>query len=140
MPSGIKPLIGDALLKQTKALPNGAATINSNGFDLGAQSGLQAFLANLELRISVPALATGVLGDAATIKYSVQHDDAAGFGTAVTIAADILTQTGAGGAGAPAAEVRFRLPTDVKRYVRVRAVKSAIGDASGSVLTEELLF
>jgi hypothetical protein len=69
----------------------------------------------------------------------VQHDTDSAFGTAVTIAADILTQTGAGGAGAAAAEVRYKFPTTVNRYVRVRAIKSAAGDASALSLTEKLV-
>lgn len=131
-------LLGDESLKQTKALPNGAATIYSTGFDLGHGS-LGDHLANCELKISAPALTNAILGSGATMKYSVQHDTDSAFGTAATIMADVLIQTG-DGAGAAASSVSVRLPVDVKRYVRVRAINSAAGNASTVSLTEQLLF
>jgi hypothetical protein len=136
----MKRLIADALLTGTKALPNGAATVYSNGFDLGAQSGRQNFSVDTELLIQAPALTTGQLADAATMKYSVQHAASADFSDATLLAGDVLVQTGAGGAGAAAAEVRVGLPGDVKRYVRVRAINSAAGNASTKSLTESLVF
>lgn len=135
----MQPSVKDASLIQTKALPNGAASTSTDGFDLGhGASG--DFLAQCELLIEAPALVTGDLGDAATMKYSIEHDDAVGFGTAVAIAKEVLVQTGAGGAGAAAASARFRLPTDVKRYVRVKATNSAAGDASDKSFTVSLVF
>jgi hypothetical protein len=93
-----------------------------------------------ELLIQAPALTTGQLADAATMKYSVQHAASADFSDATLLAGDVLVQTGAGGAGAAAAEVRVGLPGDVKRYVRVRAINSAAGNASTKSLTESLVF
>ncbi len=131
-------LAGDASLKVTKALPNGAATVYSDGIDLGIST-RGDFLAQVELLLSAPAMATGVLGDAATMKYSIEHDDAEGFGTVAALQTDFLVQTGAGGAGAAAASKRFRFPTNVKRYVRIKAVNSAAGNASAVSLTAEVL-
>jgi hypothetical protein len=132
--------VRDANLKQTKALPNGANTIYTDAFDLGAQSGKQACLAQCELLISAPALVVGDLADAATMKYGVQCDNDAAFGSPKTLALEALVQTGAGGAGAAAAKARFRLPSDCERYVRISAVNSGAGDASDKSVTVELLF
>lgn len=131
--------VGDRNFYTTKTLPASATTADSTGFDLGHGSARGDFLANCELKISAPALATGQLGDGATMKYTVQHDDDVAFGTAATLEADVITQTGAGGAGAAAATYTMRLPVDVKRYVRVRATNSA-GNSSASSMTVELLF
>ena len=130
-------LMVDANLTVTKALPNGAATIYTDGIDLGHGS-RGDFLADVELYISAPALATGVMGDGKTMKYSVQHDTDPAFGTAAVLYTDVITQTGAGGAGCAAATVSVRLPVDVNRYVRVRAVGSATGDCSTSSVTASL--
>lgn len=127
----------DALLKVTKALPSGASAINSDGIDLGHGT-TGEFHANCELLIEAPAVTTAMLGDAATIKYDVA--DSADNSSFSTIAATVLTQTGAGGAGAAATSKRFRLPSTVRRYVRVTATKSAAGDASSVSLAASLVF
>ena len=131
--------VQDAQLTKTKALPNGAATIYTDGIDLGVSANGR-HLAQCELEISAPALATADLGDAATMKYSVEMDTDSAFGSATALFTDVLTQTGAGGAGAAAATKRVRLPSDVERYVRVKAVNSAAGDASDKSVTAKLLF
>jgi hypothetical protein len=131
--------LADVELTVTKALPNGAATIYTDGIDLGkSANGLH--LAECELEISAPALVVGDLADAATMKYSVEMDTDSAFGSITALFADILTQTGAGGAGAAAATKRVRLPSDVERYIRVKAVNSGAGDASDKSVTAKLLF
>lgn len=133
--------VKDAQLIETKALPNGAATIYSTGLDLQAINSIVGErLQDCELEIVAPALTTGMLGDGATMKYSIQTATDSGFTTPDTIAADILTQTGAGGAGAATATVRFRLPSQSKRFVRVRAINSAAGNASTVSLTHRIVF
>ncbi len=131
--------VRDAQLIQTKALPNGAGSTSTDGFDLGHGS-KGDFLAPCELLIEAPALATADLGDADTMKYSIEHDTDPAFGTAVAIAKEVLVQTGAGGAGAAAASARFRLPSNVNRYVRVKATNSDAGDASDKSFTVSLMF
>jgi hypothetical protein len=131
--------VKDALLKATKALPNGAASIYSDGIDLGHGS-RGDFLASAEFKVSAPALTTAQLPDTKTMTYTVQHDDAAGFGTVADLLTAVIVQTGAGGAGAAAATFTLRLPVDVKRHVRVKATNSGTGDASGASLTFEVLF
>lgn len=131
-------LVGDAKLENTRALPSGAATVYSDGIEIG-NSSRGDFVAGCELLLTVPTLATGVLGDAATVKYSLQHDDDSAFGTVATLEDDVITSTGAGGAGATGTSKRIKLPTNVKKYVRLKVVKSASGDASGSSATLKLL-
>lgn len=131
--------VRDANLKQSQALPNGAASTATAGFDLGhGASG--DFLANTELLIAAPALTTTELADTQTITYSVEHDDAASFSTVATLMSSVIVQTGAGGAGAPAATSQVRLPVDVKRYVRVKATKTGTSNASTASMTAEMLF
>lgn len=133
------PLLGDAALKTTKALPNGAANVTSNFLDLGESANAQ-FLANGELLIELPAQVTGVLGDATTIICDVLTSPNADGSNPTTVAKAVLTQTGAGGAGAVATSARYRPTSDVQRYIGVKATKSAAGDASGTSMTVSLKF
>jgi len=121
------------------ALPADASTVSTAGIDLLVGSDGD-HLADMELKIAAPALATGELGDAATMIYDVYHDTASGFGSEALLMDNVITQTGAGGAGAAAQTVRVRLPVDVNRYVRVKATNSAAGDASGKTLTVSPVF
>jgi hypothetical protein len=134
--------VGDAALKETKALPNGAATIVSTGIDLGIiTGGMNRNLGDYEGLIQAPALVVGDLANAATMKYTVQGATDAAFTSPIAIFTDLLTQTGAGGVGAAAAEVRYRLPVNHPyRYVRVQAINSGAGDASDKSLTHKLVF
>lgn len=136
---GMAFAVKDVALKVTKALPNGAASITTDGFDLG-HSTRGDFLANCELLISAPAVTTTELGDTQTLTYHVEHDDDPAFGTVATLMSSVIVQTGAGGAGAAAATAYRRLPVDVKRYVRVKATKAGASNASTSSVTAELVF
>lgn len=131
----------DKELIKTKALPNGAATIYSDGFDL-KNSARGDFLARCELHVVIPALSTTLLPDTQTITYSLEHDTDSAFGTTAALPGfeQIAKQTGAAGAGAAGVTVKIRLPLSVKRYVRVKAVKAGAADASGASLTEQLVF
>jgi len=131
--------IKDAALQNSRALPNGAATVYSTGIDLGLTS-RSDFVAGCELLIEAPAIVVGNLADAATMKWSIEHDTDPAFGTTTPLETDALTQTGAGGAGAAAASARVGLPSDVKRYVRLKGVKSGAGDASATSATLSLVF
>lgn len=131
-------LLKDALLRSTHALPNGAATTNGAGIDL-ANSTRGEFVAECEAVITAPALTTGELGDGQTIAYHLYHDTAVGFGSE-TLIATLGTQTGAGGAGAAAAEYRIKLPSTVKRYLRLKTVKTGASNASTKSAILELAF
>ena len=131
--------IKDDTLKNSKTLPSGAATVQDAGFDLGHGS-RGDFLANCELQIEAPLLATGELGDGATMIYHVYHSDNSDYSSEELLCGNVLTQTGAGGAGAAAATKQVRLPVDVKRYVRCKAVNSAAVDASAKSFVSRLVF
>jgi len=129
--------VKDALLTVTKALPNGAAAVSSDGIDLEHSTNGQ-HLANCELLIESPALLTGDLADAATLTYDIE--DSADGSSYAAIAKGVLVQTGAGGEGADAASKRFRLPSAVRQHVRFTATKAGAGDASDKSGTMSLVF
>lgn len=130
--------VKDISLKKTKALPNGAASTTTDAIDLeiGSRSD---FVAPVELLITAPALATGVMGDGKTMKYDVLMSANSDLSSPTVIAKEVLVQTGAGGAGAATNTARFRLPSNVARYIGAKATGSTTGDCSGSSMTIELL-
>jgi hypothetical protein len=132
--------IQDADLIKSAALPNGAKTTQTEAIDLGDRSARGDFLANVEFLADAPAIPVAALADAATMKYKVETDEDAAFGSAKTLVADLIVQTGAGGAGAAAASARFRVPSNVERYVRLAATNSAAGDASALNMSLKALF
>lgn len=136
---GMAYSVKDNALMNTKALPNGANTVAAAGFDLGLTS-RGDFVAPCELQIEAPALDATALPNSQTMIYHVYHSDNADFSSESLVVGNVLTQTGADGAGAAAATKQCRLPVDVKRYVRVKAVKSGTGDASGSSFVSRLVF
>lgn len=130
----------DASVKITRALPNGAQTVASTGIDLGHGT-LGDFLANCELQIEAPAVSTTELPDGQTFTYDLFHDTASDFSGEVLLADNVVTQTGAGAAGAAAQTVQYRPAVDVKRYVRLKITGSATaGNASGKNATFRLVF
>lgn len=129
----------DALMKVTKALPNGAASVTSDAIDLG-HSSRGDFLANAELLITAPALVVGDLANTETMKYDIIHSDNSDLSSPATLITAAITQTGAGGAGAAAATYSWRPPVDVKRYIGVKATNSGAGDASDKSMTLEMVF
>ena len=132
--------VQDAELIVTKALPAAAATANSDPIDLGAQSGHHAFLAECEFEVSIPA--TPDLVEAKTIIVDIQMDTVSNFASPTTLIDNLLTVTGAAAAaGGPAASARFRVPTNVERYIRaVATVLDAGGDNTAVSLTLKALF
>ena len=129
----------DALLNVSKALPAGAEAVNSAGIDL-RKSANGAHLADVEFILTAPALATGDLGDTHTMKYKIQMDNDSAFGSPTDLMVDVIIQTGAGGAGAAGAVYRFKLPSNVERYIRFVATASNADDASGKSATLEPVF
>jgi len=132
-------MFGDGNLKVTKALPAGASAVTTDGIDTGeGTTGTQ--ITPMEFLLEVPALLTGVLGDAATMKYDVVTSASSDMSGPVTIAKEILVQTGADGAGAAASSARFKIPTNALRYVGVKCTKSSAGSAAASSMTLSLKF
>ncbi len=131
----------DAVLEETKALPaTASASIYTAGIDLEkVASGLH--LADCELEVSAPALTTTMLPDTKTMTYKVQMDNDSAFGSPTDLFPSAIVQTGAGGAGAAAVVKRYRLPTDVERYIRVAATSGAdVTDSSAVSVGARLLF
>lgn len=132
--------VKDNLLKGTRALPAAAgATVDGGAIDLGHGS-KGDFLVPCEVKITAPAVNTTMAPDTRTFKYSLIHSDNADLSSPTVLLADLMTQTGAGGAGAVTNNVTVALPVDVKRYIGVRVVSGAsTADASAVSATIELL-
>lgn len=124
----------DKSLIQTKALPNGATSTVTDGFDLESASG--EFLADVELELSVPALTATEVADTQTITYTVEMSTTSGFDVATAIGT-LAAVTGS--TGVAATVKRFRLPSTVQRYVRVKATKTGASNASTASMTVSLL-
>lgn len=134
-------LVKDAEVRETRALPAAASTtVDGAAIDTKVSS-RGDFLAQSEFKISAPAVNTTMAPDTRTFKYSLIHSDNADLSSPTVLYPDVITQTGAGGAGAAAATFTGRLPVDVKRYVGLRIVSGAsTADASAVSGTLELLF
>jgi len=128
-------LQGDKQLEVSKALPAATGTVASDGIDLDITS-RSDFVAGAELLLESPALTAVQLADTETLVYDVYHDDASDFSGEELLHDNLLTLTGDGSAVA-AAEARCALPTDVKRYLRVKATLSD-GDCSAASMTASL--
>jgi hypothetical protein len=135
-----RPLVVDKLLQVTRALPAADATVTSTGIDLGLSSSSRFGDHMGELLLEAPALVVGELANADTQKWAIYHDSESDFSGEELLAADVLVQTGADGAGAAAKTARFALPSDVKRYIRVKITASADKDTSGKSGTISLVY
>lgn len=131
----------DAQLQKTRALPASAsATVDGAAIDLGhSTKGL--LLAKGEFLLTAPAVNATMAPDTRTFTYSIITSANADLSSPTVLMPSVIVQTGAGGAGAAAAEYRFRLPSDTKRYVGVRVVSGAsTADASAVAALLEMLF
>jgi len=133
-------LIRDAALEESKALPAAGASASTDAIDTGARTARGAFLSDAEWLLSIPA--TPDLVEAKTIIIDIQMDTVSAFSSASTLIDNAITVTGAAeAAGGAAAEYRFRLPTDVERYLRATATVLADGgDNTGVDFTLKPLF
>lgn len=129
----------DNLLNRSKALPVGATTVVADAIDL-QQSTNGSFLANVEFLLNAPLLTAAELPDTKTIIYSVLASANADMSAPDVIHAACITQTGDGVNGAAAAEFKFRVNSETKRYVSVKAVGVATVAASAKSLTLKPLF
>lgn len=119
----------DASLSVTKTLPGSATTVYSDPINLDLTSKAD-FLVDGEFLIEAPALAVGQLADAETVNYFLQDSADEAFSSPRVLSGNMITQTGASGAGAAAASRRVRPPTDVQSYVRLGMVKTGSTNAS----------
>ena len=125
----------DALLIRILALPAAGANASTASIDLG-QTPPNEF--RFEVEMDLPALPS--LAD--TKKASITLEDSADGSTFAAISGLApLEVTGAGGAGAAAVNRRVRLPADVRRYLRAKAVVEATGgNNTTKSLTVALVF
>jgi hypothetical protein len=137
---GMAFAVKDASLKGTRALPAAASsTVDGAAIDLKHGS-FGDFLADAELKLTAPAVNTTMAPDTRTFTYSIIHSDNSDLSSPTVLYSAVITQTGAGGAGAATTSATVRLPVDVKRYVGARVVSGAsTADASSVTATLELL-
>ena len=111
------------------------AGANTASFDLE-----QAVGGDIEKVVfSLAAPAAAGITDAKVVTYALQ-DSADGVSFAAVDPAISTTQTAAGGAGITAKEIRFRLPANTRRYVRIaQTMTSSAGTVTGSMVAK-LLF
>lgn len=135
------PNLKDALVKNTRALPASASSsVTSTGIDLMNGPNGQ-FLANADVRVAAPAVNATMAPDTRTFTYDIVHSVNADLSSPATLFSGLIVQTGASSAGAAAAEIRVRLPTNVRRYIGLKITSGAsTGDASAVSATLELCF
>lgn len=133
--------IKDALVKGTRALPAAASsTVDGAAINLGLTS-RGDFVAQMELKLTAPAVNATMAPDTRTFTYSIIHSDNSDLSSASVIHSAVITQTGASSAGAASTTATVRLPVDVKQYVGVRVVSGAsTADASSVSATLEGMF
>lgn len=128
----------DADLIKSIALPAAASTtVNTAALDLGDRTVRARQAAdNLSICLKIPALSTTILPDTKTMTLSIVMSDSATFASGNETLRSVVI-TGAGGAGAVAAEIRAALPEDHSRYIRGTIVSGAL-TTDASALTAEL--
>jgi hypothetical protein len=125
----------DAVLTKRVNLPAANASAVTASIYLGRAG--DPILENAELKVSLPA--TPDLVDAKTVTVTLK-DSADDITFAAIPELATLVVTGAGGAGAAAAERIVRLPSSTRPYVRADvAVLTGGGDNTDVELTLELL-
>lgn len=117
----------------TVALVIGGAV--TAAFDL--EQAVGGDIQNVVFELAAPAVAG--LSNSSTITYTL-HDSADGSSFAAVDPAITTVQTGAGGVGTAAKTVRFRVPANTRRYVRIAQTNSTTpGTFTGSMVAK-LLF
>jgi len=125
--------IRDAAHIITRALPTADGTVTSADFDLGADAYKGE---NYELEIVIPALNSTQLPNADTLTITVQAGAAANPTTEL-FRLPVIT----GSSGYAGGTFRYRLPSNVSRYVNVKVVAAGgTGDISASDMTVSLRF
>lgn len=115
-------------------LQSGANTAN---FDLEQVVG--GDIEDVVFSLDAPALTVAQLANDKVVTYTLQ-DSADGVTFAAVDPLITTTQTGAGGAGAAAKTVRFRLPAGTRRYVRIAQVATASAGTLTAAMVAKLLF
>lgn len=114
-----------------------AAGANTAAFDLEQIVGGDIEAVVFEL--AAPALTTAQLADSKVVTYAFQ-DSADNSNWLAVDPAISTTQTGGSGAGAAAKTVRFRMPANTRRYVRIAQTASATPGTLTAAMVAKLLF
>lgn len=114
-----------------------AAGANTASFDL--EQAVGGDIEQVVFELAGPALTTAQLTDGKIVTYTLQ-DSADGSSFAAVDPAITTTQTGAGGAGAAAKTVRFRVPANTRRYVRIAQTATATPGTLAAAMVAKLLF
>tara|TARA_R110002126_G_scaffold198538_2_gene346143 strand:- start:3366 stop:3773 length:408 start_codon:yes stop_codon:yes gene_type:complete len=114
-----------------------AAGANTATFDLEQVTG--GDIEKIVFELAGPALLTAQLTDAKVVTYTLQ-DSADDSSFAAVDPLITTTQTGAGGAGAAAKTIRFRLPANTRRYVRIAQTATATPGTLTASMVAKLLF
>lgn len=126
----------DALLSVTKALPAAGANNNSDSIDLGSPTPIVVG-DSIEVEVALPALANLVEDKTVTCTLQDSADDST---FAAITGLSTLVVTGKTSGGAAAASRVVRLPSSVRRYIRVNtAVLTSGGDNTASSVTFSVL-
>lgn len=127
----------DALLNQTGALPAAASSSTNTGsidLELATLHG-ETEWTRVEFEIDAPALNVTQLPNGDVVTYDVIVSASSNLGTPTAVYAAILTQTGAGGAGAAAATRKFKLPGNLNDYLsgaRYLGIRANTGSGTGN--------
>lgn len=113
------------------------AGANTASFDL--EQAVGGDIERVVFELAGPALTTAQLADTKIVTYTLQ-DSADGTTFAAVDPAITTTQTGAGAAGAAAKTVRFRVPANTRRYVRIAQTASASPGTLTAAMVAKLLF
>lgn len=114
-----------------------AGGANTASFDL--EQAVGGDIERVVFELAGPALTTAQLTDGKIVTYTLQ-DSADGSSFAAVDPAITTTQTGAGGAGAAAKTVRFRVPANTRRYVRIAQTATATPGTLTAAMVAKLLF
>lgn len=132
-------LMKDVDLKETKALPAGAASTTSDAINLGVSSrGVTP--GEMELLITYPDLTLLQLPDTKTMTYTLLGSANSDL-SAPSIIEVVKTQTGATGTDpCPGGTIRRRVPADGPQYWGLKATGVATADGSASSMSIQLVF
>jgi hypothetical protein len=136
----LSPLLKDATLKVTKALPTGAAATTTSAIDTGTNTtGTQP--KEVELLLTVPSLTLAQLPNTKTMTYDIIMSANSDMSSPTIIFPGVLVQTGVTGTDPTVGNTfRTRLPSNGARYWGALATGVATGDGSASSMTLEMVF
>ena len=120
----------DALLTLTKALPAATATNLTDAIDLEQVGGPKP--ENVEIEVSVPAMPLHTTANNTTLTL---HDSADNSTYAEVVPLHQVKVLGVVSTGSVAILTRFRLPPNVRRYIKISQTAGATDDLTSYTMT-----